>query len=105
MKSLEQITHDNKPKKRTKGDVATGRAIRRQSALFYAKAQLEGGVPWGEAWMGRYSIFICQKCHTEGHVDPELDPCAFCNTCKDEVLDILAEAVFLAAKKKRKAKR
>lgn len=94
MKSLEQINHDNAPK-RAKGDVATGRAIRKRSARFYAKAQLEGGVPWGEVWMGGPgSLFVCQKCGGEYHLSDGGDPCAFCDGCKDEVLDILAEALL-----------
>ena len=107
MKSLEAIKHDNKPK-RVKGEVAAGRARRKKTVLYYAKAQLEGGVPWGQPFFpgGRTSIYICQKCSAEMHIDHELDPCAFCNSCKDAVLDMLAEAVIAAAKKTtRKRKR
>jgi len=80
------------------GEVAEGRARRRRTVVFFAKAQLEGGVASeeGSRW------FICQKCGDEVHVKLELDPCAFCNDCKDEVLDMLAEAVVNATKRKRR---
>jgi hypothetical protein len=85
-----------------KGEVAAGRARRRKNVLTLAKAQLEGGVPWGEIIIGHNSLFVCQKCGTEYHVSSDLDPCAFCNGCKDAVLDMLAEAVVNAAKKARR---
>ena len=66
---------------------------RPKSALRLATAQIEGGAPWGEVVMGRCSYFICQNCGTEYRVSDGLDPCAFCNDCKDEVLDTLAQAV------------
>jgi len=69
----------------------------KKTALFLAKAQLEGGVPWGEVIIGTSHLFICQMCGTESRVSEGLDPCAFCNSCKDEVLDILAKAVLAGA--------
>ncbi len=72
--------------------------------LTYAKAQLEGGIPAADNFFGgRATIFTCQKCGTDVHTDAELDPCAFCNDCKDVVLDILAaEVVRLATRRSKR---
>ena len=84
---------------RVKGEVAAGRARRRRTAAWYAKAQLEGGVPWGDIVLGESSLFVCQKCSCEYHLAEGLEPCAFCNDCKDDVLSILAEALIHARNK------
>lgn len=68
-------------------------SARKRTALQLAKSQLAGGVPWGEVILGRCSLFVCQLCGVEFRVDAELEPCAFCNDCKDEALDRLAESV------------
>lgn len=101
MKSLEQIKRDN-------ALTVAGSKPRRRTALSLAKAQLEGGVQWGEIIMGTCSLFVCQKCGDEYHLTDGLDPAAFCNDCKDAVLDTLARAVFKAHasdKAKRRMKR
>lgn len=68
---------------------------RRRSPLTYAKLQLAGGVPWGEVIVGQCSLYVCQKCRTEYHLDDGTDSCAFCNDCKDHVLDTLAARVVV----------
>ena len=89
-----------------KGEVAAGRARRRKTVLGLAKAQLAGAIAWGESWpitdRRRTSLLVCQKCGKEFHVHLELDPCAYCDRCKDDVLDMLAEAVVNATKKARR---
>lgn len=79
--------------------IATGRRIRRKTALQLAKAQLAGGVSWGEIVIGTSSHFVCQKCGGEYHLRCDAEPCAFCDDCKDDVLAILAEAVVLKTTK------
>lgn len=100
MKSIEQIRTDNAPKRTKSADVATGRKIRRRTALAYAKMQLEGGE-------FEYDSHCCQckLCKGSFHIDFEHVPCAFCNECLHDVASILAEAVILASKSKRKARR
>lgn len=63
--------------------------------MTYAKMQLAGGVvdADGDRWCK------CQKCNQDFHIAAELEPCAFCNYCANDVLDILAEALIIAAKK------
>jgi len=68
-------------------------------ALTYAKLQLAGGVTWGETILGETSLFVCQECHQEYHLRDGFDPSAFCDGCKDTVLDILAKAVLKARHK------
>ncbi len=65
----------------------------KRGALSLAKAQIEGGVPWGEIVMGRNSLYVCQKCGGEYHIVNGRDPCAFCDGCKDAVLDVLATTI------------
>lgn len=104
MRSIEQIKRDNHPR-RTKGEVAAGRARRKHTVLTYAKMQLDGAEAWGDDIFGTgTSLFVCRKCREECHVDSEFDPCAYCNDCKDAVLDMLAEAVVNAATKTRRAR-
>ncbi len=82
------------------------RKSRPKSAVQLARAQLDGARRWGETWVGSSSICVCRKCDCEFHVTAECDPCAFCNDCKDEVLDILAvRLVSLLPARKRKAAR
>jgi len=69
------------------------RLSRNRTAFDLAKAQLAGGHPWGEIIMGSSSICVCQHCGVEFHVTAGLEPCAFCNDCKDAVLEKLAEAL------------
>ncbi len=90
-----------KTSSRRRGDVATGRRFRRQITLRLARAQLAGGVPWGEVVVGRCSLFVCQKCDEEYHLRGDAEACAFCDDCKDDVLAILAEAVVLGARARR----
>lgn len=66
---------------------------RRASALELARAQLAGGKPWGEIIIGTCSHYVCRKCGGEYRIDDGMDPCAFCNLCKDEVLDAFARAI------------
>ncbi len=65
-------------------------------ALTLAKLQLAGGQPWGEVIVGTCTLFVCRKCGTEYQVTDGLDPCAFCDDCKEEVLDALAKALIKA---------
>ncbi len=78
---------------------------RAKTPLQLAKAQYAGGVPWGEVWLGRCSLFVCQGCGGEYHLRDGEEPCAFCDDCKNDVLDVLAEAIVKAAKSKPRRKR
>ncbi len=67
-------------------------------ALTLAKAHLASAVANGDG----SNFYVCQKCHDEFHVIyGDRDPCAFCNDCKDAVLDVLAKAVIKAHRKAR----
>jgi hypothetical protein len=59
---------------------------RRTDAFKLARAQLAGGVPadFGDR------LCICQRCGDDINILVGLDACAFCNGCKDAVLDALA---------------
>lgn len=69
-----------------------------RTALSLARAQLNGGQPWGDVIIGDCSHFVCRNCGTEYRVSSGLDPCAFCNDCKDEVLDAMAKALVRRSK-------
>lgn len=76
-----------------------------KTALALAKQQLAGGMPWGSCgWRAGSgsSLFVCRNCKGEYRVEDGLDPCAFCNSCKDEVLDKLANAIIVASTKGRR---
>ena len=73
-----------------------------KSVLQLARAQLDGGVPWGETVFGTTTLCVCQHCGGEFRVTAELEPCAFCNDCKDAVLDKLAVGLIRFAPKPRR---
>ena len=75
-----------------------------RSAFRLAQAQLDGGVPWGRSSHWRCSLFVCQRCGGEYHLRDGNDPCAFCDDCKNDVLDILAVRLISLLPKKRKTK-
>lgn len=58
----------------------------RSDAFELARAQLAGGV---SADFDDH-LCTCQRCGDDVNVTIGLEPCAFCNGCKDAVLDILA---------------
>ena len=68
---------------------ARQRANYQKTVFQLAHAQLEGGVRY-DAWHGA----VCQHCGREFPLAPGLDPCAFCNDCKDIVLDKLATGLI-----------
>lgn len=57
-----------------------------RSPLQLAQAQLAGGVLFD-------GQMVCQLCGHAVTVKAGLDPCAFCNGCKDAALDVLAETI------------
>lgn len=59
------------------------------TVLSLAKAQLAGGVGHSSSW----SCCTCRNCGIEYRIEDGLDPCAFCDDCKDTVLDRLAKKV------------
>jgi rRNA maturation endonuclease Nob1 len=60
-----------------------------RTVLQLAMAQLKGGNVIERDW----SMIACRNCGREFTIDIGSDPCAFCNSCKDEALDRLAKQV------------
>lgn len=71
--------------------------VKNGTALTYAKLQLDGAVSQWEVIVGYSSRFACRKCGQECYVEPEMEPCAFCNDCKDDVLTMVAQALVKAS--------